>query len=132
MRIPGLTLDAADPGLDWRSTRQPGVSWILLSPEGVFENRGAAVLIRMEAGSGYAPHRHLQGEEVLVLQGGYRDELGEHRAGDFVAYPPGSSHAPVALGQAGDPACVLFAVARGGIEPLAEGEAGVPEGRRDG
>ncbi len=129
MRIPGLQADSSDPSIPWRETRHPGVRWVLLSKEGDFPGRGAAVLIRMEPGQGYPPHRHLDGEEVLVLEGGYRDEAGEYRAGDFVRYAAGSCHAPVALGDAGrpagpeHPACLLFAVARGGIEPV----GGVPE-----
>ncbi|MEZ5976307.1 MAG: cupin domain-containing protein [Planctomycetota bacterium] len=76
----------------------------------------------MEPGLGYPAHRHLEGEQVLVLQGGYRDGLGEYRTGDFVAYGPGSEHDPCALGRAdlpegpGNPACVLLAFAPGGIE----------------
>ena len=78
----------------------------------------------MAPGRGYAPHRHVGTEDVLVLQGGYRDELGEHRRGDHVHYPAGSTHAPQALGDperpAGpdNPACVLFSVVPDGIELL--------------
>lgn len=71
-------------------------------------------LIRMAPGCGYPRHRHQGPEDVLVLQGGYRDEAGEHRQGQFVRYEDGSSHGPVAL-DAG-PACVLLAVAHEGIE----------------
>jgi len=129
MKIPGLALSAGTDDVPWRSTESPGVRWLLLAneehqgpePPARGEGRGATVLIRMEPGHGYPPHRHLDVEEVLVLAGGYADELGEHRAGDYVRYPAGSIHTPVALGDpdlpAGreNPACVLFATARGGI-----------------
>ena len=81
----------------------------------------ATVLIRMEPGSSYPEHEHLGVEEVLILAGGYRDADGEHRAGSYLRYPEGSRHAPVALGDpranigVGNPACVLFAVAHGGV-----------------
>ena len=128
MRVPGLVLSAASDTVAWRSTATTGVRWFLLGMEqdvpGEGRGREAAVLIRMEPGCGYPAHRHIDVEEVLVLSGGYRDERGEHGAGDYVRYEAGSIHAPIALGDAtreaaGDnPACLLFAIARRGIELL--------------
>lgn len=128
MKIPGLRFEP-DTELPWRETRLVGVSWLPLYVEEEprregRERGGGAVLIRMEPGSGYAPHRHLGTEDVLVLQGGYRDEHGEYRSGEHVHYAGGSVHAPRALGDpdrpidATNPACVLFAVAPEGIEIL--------------
>ena len=123
-----LDLRTAEGDVPWRSTEWPGIRWHLLasveeeSSEGAAAGRGATVLIRMEPGCGYPAHTHLGVEEVLVLAGGYRDELGVYEVGQFVRYPGGSRHTPVALGDAarpvgGDnPACLLFASARGGIE----------------
>jgi anti-sigma factor ChrR (cupin superfamily) len=124
MNIPGLQLDVNADGIDWRATASPGVSWYLLASEPTGEARGAAtgatVMIRMEPGCGYPPHKHLDVEEVLVLAGGYRDEFGTYEAGDYVRYEKGSVHAPIALGEpnAGHPACILYASARGGISPV--------------
>lgn len=134
MRIPGLDLALADPdALPWRPTRHPGVAWIPLHPseEEVRRARRAGrgsgettVLVRMDPGRGYPPHRHLGLEEVLILVGGYRDERGEHGPGSYLRYGAGSEHAPVATGDParpvgpGNPACVLFAVARGGVADL--------------
>ena len=42
----------------------------------------AAVMIKMEPGCGYPRHRHKGSEELLILQGGYRDEHGEYREGE--------------------------------------------------
>lgn len=135
MNLGGLRWDEHGAGeLPWRRTRLRGVAWIPLHLEepggragGTGAERGAAsVLIRMDPGTGYAPHRHLGGEDVLVLAGGYEDEWGTHRQGDHVHYPPGSVHAPRALGSCerpsgpANPACVLFASAPGGIELVAE------------
>lgn len=110
-------MDAAE--VAWRGTQVEGVDWCLLASEGAGEGAeaGATVLIRMAPGCGYPPHRHLDVEELLVLAGGYRDAMGEHRAGDYVRYPAGSAHAPVAIG---DTACLLYASARGGIEVLGD------------
>jgi anti-sigma factor ChrR (cupin superfamily) len=126
MRIPGLHLDESIASLDWRPTRDPGVSWFplhLADEESSGTRRGAAtVLIRMEPGSRYTPHRHLGTEDVLVLHGGFRDRWGEYRQGEHVHYPPGSVHAPVALGDAAqpsgpaNPACILYASVPLGIE----------------
>ena len=130
MNIPGLRLSAAADTVPWRDTASPGVRWLLLASEdrpGVAKERlGATVLIQMDPGRGYPPHRHDDVEEVLVLAGGYRDERGEHRAGDYIRYEPGSVHAPIALGDPArpvsedNPACVLFATARGGISRVTD------------
>ncbi len=140
MQIPGLTIACDLPGVAWKKTNLDGVQWFPVeldvdgveavrkegmtgSREGASDARRGAratgvVLIRMEPGKGYERHRHLGPETVLVLQGGYRDAFGEVRAGDVVTYETGSEHAPIALGGAGDPACVLYAVSVGGIELL--------------
>lgn len=128
MRIPGLTLQLDADALEWRETRTPGVRWYLLHSEQPDEASGrrkpsdTTALIRMEPGCGYPPHKHLDIEEVFVLAGGYGDERGQHVAGDYVRYAAGSVHAPIASGDPSqpvgpeNPACVLFAIARGGIE----------------
>jgi len=130
VQLPGLRLDDV-AGLPWRATRDAGVFWIPLqlveeSSEGA-RRGGGTVLILMEPGCGYAAHRHVGWEHVLVLRGGYRDQQGEYRAGEFVHYPAGSQHAPVALGERGrpsgpdNPVCVLYASTPLGIELLERG-----------
>ncbi|TDJ67264.1 MAG: hypothetical protein E2O39_15010 [Planctomycetota bacterium] len=125
MRIPGLEIQLDASAVPWRETSVPGVQWLLLGgapPEGRGTARESAVLIRMEPGCGYPAHRHIDVEEVLVLQGGYVDERGIHGPGNYVRYEAGSTHAPVAVGDPerpvgpSNPACVLYAIARGGIE----------------
>jgi len=119
----GLRLDVDAAEVAWRETQAEGVDWFLLASEGGGEGAeagaeaGATVLIRMAPGCGYPAHRHLDVEELLVLEGGYRDATGEYVAGDYVRYPAGSAHAPVAIG---DTPCLLYASARGGIEVLGD------------
>lgn len=121
MNFAGLLHGTSSEDLPWRATSVEGVSWLPLhlEAESRSEQGDATVLIRMEPGAGYPGHRHVGPEDVLVLAGAYRDEVGEYRAGDHVRYPAGSSHSPVALGDSdGDPACVLYAVAQRGVELL--------------
>jgi len=99
--------------ITWQATRHEGVFVNLLRRDE--QNNDATVLIRMQPGCGYPAHRHVGLEEVFVLQGGYRDPRGEHRAGDFILNEAGSAHAPIALD--GDD-CIMLAIAHGGIELL--------------
>lgn len=103
-------------GIEFRETKQPGISIHTYSHDK--DTGRAAVLIRMEPGCGYPAHRHRGTEDVLVVQGAYQDSQGIHRAGDFVHYPDGSSHAPIACGgdEVNGQACVLFAITERGIE----------------
>jgi len=99
--------------IPWRTTRYPGVRVHFYCSD---EGSGRVVaLIAMAAGCGYPRHRHRGAEEVFVVQGGYRDEFGDHVAGQRRRYEDGSAHAPVAL--AGEE-CVLLAVAHEGIALL--------------
>jgi len=103
--------------IPWRSTRFPGIQ---IHFYGHRHTSGRTLaLIRMAPGCGYPRHRHNGAETVLVVQGGYRDELGSYLAGQFVHYPDGSSHSPIALNGAGpsDGAsdCILLALAAEGI-----------------
>lgn len=127
MQIPNFNVRVETDEVAWQTTGVPGVRVFPLEPKTLVRGkdgpREATLLIRMEPGHGYPAHRHLGVEEVLILGGGYRDEQGEHRTGDYLRYPTDSAHHPVAVGDSGqpagpeNPACILFAVARGGIEP---------------
>jgi quercetin dioxygenase-like cupin family protein len=148
MNIPGFSVQLDLDGLAWRATRIPGVQWYPIvdnhtaAPDtaGV---RDSVVLIRMAPGTGYPAHRHVGIEDVLILVGGYQDEFGVHGPGSFVRYPAGSVHRPIALGDfdsaaIGDPqrardeensACVMFAIARGGVENIDTGPDRTPHAR---
>jgi anti-sigma factor ChrR (cupin superfamily) len=103
--------------IPWRSTRYPGVSIHFYASD---RRTGRALaLIRMEPGHGYPEHRHRGDELVAVLQGTYRDHLGEHAAGSAACYADGTTHAPVGGGGSESPACILLALAHEGITFLA-------------
>lgn len=103
--------------IPWQTTRYDGVVVHFYASDR--RSGRALVLIRMAPGRGYPRHKHRGEEHLLVVQGGYRDEQGEHRAGDFVVYDDGSEHAPVALDGPDAVPCVLLALAHEGIKLLA-------------
>ncbi len=99
--------------IPWKPTRHPGVAiWFYAADRGTGRT---LALIRMDPGCGYPRHKHRGEERLLVLQGGYRDEFGEHRAGGFAVYENGTEHGPVALDGPGSAPCVLLALAHEGI-----------------
>lgn len=51
---------------------------------------------------GYVParrafprHLHVGPEDIVLLSGGYEDEMGHYEAGEYAAYAPGTVHQPV-------------------------------------
>jgi anti-sigma factor ChrR (cupin superfamily) len=98
--------------IQWRATRHQGIFIHVLRRDA--RTNDTTVLIRMQPGCRYPAHRHNGVEEVLILQGGYRDSLGEHRAGDYLINEAGSRHHPIALEGSGD--CIMLAIAHAGIE----------------
>ncbi|MFK7738908.1 MAG: cupin domain-containing protein [Planctomycetota bacterium] len=103
--------------IPWQTTKYPGIDVHFYASDPP-RSRRVLALIRMQPGCGYPRHRHRGTEEVTVLQGGYRDELGSYRAGAFVRYDEGSEHAPVAIDEPGASACVLLALAHEGVKLL--------------
>lgn len=99
--------------IPWRATRHPGVRVHFYAADR--QSGRVLALIAMDPGCGYPAHRHRGVEEVLVLQGGYADAAGEHRAGQRVRYDDGSEHAPRALPGS---VCLLLALAHEGVELL--------------
>jgi anti-sigma factor ChrR (cupin superfamily) len=100
--------------IEWRETKHKGIYLHVLRRDK--ETGDATLFIRMEQGCGYPAHSHTGTEEVLILQGGYRDHTGEHRAGDYLINEAGSAHYPIALDGSED--CIMLAITHGGIELL--------------
>jgi len=98
--------------IEWHATKHKGIYLHFLRRDE--ETCDATLFIRMEPGCGYPAHRHNGLEEVLILQGGYRDQTGEHRAGDYLINEAGSAHHPIALDGPQD--CIMLAISHGGIE----------------
>ena len=51
-------------------------------------------LVRWAPDTHFAPHRHVGGEEIFVIDGCFRDEHGEYPAGSWIRSPDGSEHTP--------------------------------------
>jgi anti-sigma factor ChrR (cupin superfamily) len=103
--------------IPWRATRHEGVYLHFLRRDAATGD--STVLIRMEPGRSYPAHRHRGPEEVFILQGGYTDSRGAHRAGDYVLNDARSAHHPKALEDPHED-CIMLAFAHGGIEILSE------------
>jgi anti-sigma factor ChrR (cupin superfamily) len=54
----------------------------------------SVALVRWAPGTQFTRHRHWGGEEVLVLEGTFQDELGDYPKGTWMRSPHMSSHQP--------------------------------------
>lgn len=91
------------PGdVEWTQSPMPGVSRKMLDRVGG-EVARATSIVRYAPDSRFAEHVHGGGEELLVLEGVFRDETGSYPAGHYVRNPIGSRHAPCT-----DAGCTIF------------------------
>ena len=60
-------------------------------------------LVRWAPGTRFAPHTHWGGEEILVLEGVFSDELGVNPAGTWIRSPHLSRHRPFS-----EPGCLIY------------------------
>jgi anti-sigma factor ChrR (cupin superfamily) len=88
--------------LDWVASPELGVERKMLERVGD-EVAKATSIVRYQPGSKFKTHTHDLGEEILVLEGVFSDELGDYPAGTYIMNPPGSSHAPFS-----ESGCTLF------------------------
>jgi anti-sigma factor ChrR (cupin superfamily) len=82
-----------EAGAAWTPSPQPGVERRMLDRIGGEIARATSV-VRYLPGARFERHVHGGGEELLVLEGVFSDERGDHPAGTYLRNPPGSSHAP--------------------------------------
>lgn len=74
----------------WRPGLVPGLSVMPLhSHDGIDTS-----LVRWAPNTRFNPHVHPGGEEIFVLEGVFRDELGAYPAGSWLRSPPMSRHTP--------------------------------------
>ena len=74
----------------WQPGLVPGLSVMSLHEH----NGQATALVRWEPGTVFQAHRHWGGEEILVLDGVFRDEHGQYPAGMWLRSPHLSQHRP--------------------------------------
>jgi anti-sigma factor ChrR (cupin superfamily) len=86
----------------WVPSPEPGVERRMLDRVGA-ERARATSIVRYAAGSKFGRHEHGAGEEILVLDGVFSDEEGDHPAGTYLRNPPGTAHAPFSR-----EGCLLF------------------------
>ena len=104
----------------WTPSPEPGVHRIMLDREGD-EIARATSIVRYAPGSRFKEHRHDQGEEILVLDGEFRDEHGIYPAGTYLRNPWGTRHSPFS-----PQGCLLFVKLR--QMPAADRQTVVVEG----
>jgi quercetin dioxygenase-like cupin family protein len=90
------------PRMDWTPSPVAGVDRRMLFRIGE-EKARATSIVRYAANSHFHRHDHPGGEEILVLEGAFRDEQGVYPPGAYLRNPPGSSHAP-----GSDKGCLLL------------------------
>lgn len=98
----GLTFITAAEGV-WRELA-PGVTVKVLSFDTV--SRRATTLLRIAPGLSYAPHRHTELEELLVLEGGCRIAGRAMTVGDYHRAEAGTEH----HGTSSDDGCLLLII----------------------
>ena len=79
--------------LPWILSPLAGVERRMLERDGD-EVARATSIVRYGPNSYFDPHTHDEGEEFLVLEGVFSDEMGDFPAGMYVRNPPGSKHKP--------------------------------------
>ncbi|EPP2127661.1 cupin domain-containing protein [Vibrio alginolyticus] len=72
---------------------QSGVGGLQVMPLNNFEHEHVA-LVKWPKGKKFQPHRHFGGEEIFVLSGEFRDELGTYPALSWIRSPHMSEHFP--------------------------------------
>jgi anti-sigma factor ChrR (cupin superfamily) len=79
--------------LPWVDSPMAGVQRRMLDRDGA-EVARATSLVRYAPDSWFSEHSHDAGEEFLVLEGVFSDEMGDFPAGMYVRNPIGSRHTP--------------------------------------
>ncbi len=86
----------------WIDSPLSGVSRKMIERDGD-EIARATSIVRYAPGASFATHMHALGEEIIVLDGAFTDEMGRYERGCYIKNPPGSAHAPQS-----ESGCTLF------------------------
>jgi len=88
--------------IDWVASPLAGVDRKMLERDGEEVARVTSI-VRYAPGSSFSPHVHTGGEEFIVLEGVFSDEMGDFKTGTYVRNPVGSRHKP-----GSEPGCQIF------------------------
>jgi ChrR Cupin-like domain len=99
---PSIPVLVDSGALPWTASPIAGVERRMLERDGD-EVARATSLVRYAPGSSFHAHTHGGGEEFLVLDGVFSDEMGDYPAGFYVRNAPGSRHSPSSA-----PGAVIF------------------------
>jgi uncharacterized membrane protein YdjX (TVP38/TMEM64 family)/anti-sigma factor ChrR (cupin superfamily) len=89
--------------MTWEASPSATVMRKRLELVGPVEAGRVTSVVRYLPDSSFPAHPHPDGEEILVLEGVFTDETGDHPAGSYLLNPEGFEHAPSSRG-----GCVLF------------------------
>ena len=87
-----VVVDTAAMG--WEPSPSPTVWRKRLHADGPAEAARVTSIVRFDPGGAFPAHDHPDGEEILVLDGVFSDELGDYPAGTHILNPEGFRHAP--------------------------------------
>jgi anti-sigma factor ChrR (cupin superfamily) len=89
--------------MPWSPSPSPSVWRKRLHRVGPAEAGQVTSVVRYQPGARFPEHDHPEGEEILVLEGVFSDQRGDHGPGSYLLSPEGHRHAPWS-----DPGCVIF------------------------
>ena len=89
--------------LTWHQTIYTGILFGSFESDAEVQDHPVTMLTKFEPGGFFHLHGHPGGEEVLVLEGNFRDETGLHTPGTYMLNPEGFNHCPYS-----DEGCLTF------------------------
>jgi anti-sigma factor ChrR (cupin superfamily) len=92
-----------DKSLTWHKTNFTGIFFGCFESDHEVQEHPVTMLTRFDPGGFFPLHAHPGGEEILVLQGNFSDEIGVHKAGTYMLNPEGFIHRPYS-----DEGCLTF------------------------
>ena len=89
--------------MEWQPSPSPTVWRKRLELDGPAEAGRVTSVVRYLPDASFPPHPHPDGEEILVLDGVFTDQTGDHGAGSYLLNPEGFEHGP-----SSGPGCILL------------------------
>lgn len=81
----------------WNLSPSNGVKRIYLERDNMGEHSKASSIVEFMPNSTFENHDHLNGEEILVLDGVFSDEHGDYPKGTYLRNPHNTSHSPFSI-----------------------------------